>query len=108
MFFVVVVDHSQEERHEDISVDDDKGDEEQGVPGAEVKRWHPKRRGGALLLARVMNKESESMRKQTPTMISKCHFGLPGQTCQIKAKNCIRSAREHLSSTGFSSWFIRP
>lgn len=42
VFFVVVVDHSQEERHEDVSVDDDEGDEEQGVPGAEVKRWHPK------------------------------------------------------------------
>lgn len=41
VFFVVVVDHGQEEGHEDVSVDDDKGNEEQGVPGAEVKCWHP-------------------------------------------------------------------
>lgn len=42
VFFVVVVDHGQEERHEDVSVDNDEGNEEQGVPGAEVKRWHPR------------------------------------------------------------------
>lgn len=44
VFFVVVVHYSQEERHEDISVDNDKGDEEQGIPRTEVKSRHP--RGG--------------------------------------------------------------
>lgn len=32
VLFVVVVHNSQEERHEDVSVDDDKGNEEQGIP----------------------------------------------------------------------------
>lgn len=42
VFFVVVVHNSQEERHEDVGVDDDKGNEEEGVPGAEVECWHPR------------------------------------------------------------------
>lgn len=32
VFFVVVIHNSQEERHEDVSVDNDKGNEEQGIP----------------------------------------------------------------------------
>lgn len=43
VLFVVVVHNSQEERHEDVSVDDDKGNEEQGIPRAEVKCRHPRK-----------------------------------------------------------------
>lgn len=59
-------------------------------------------------IAAFQTDKSEPMRKQTTMWISKCCFGLPDQTHQIKAKSCISSLREHFSSAGFSPWFVRP
>ena len=41
MFFVVVVDDGQEDGHEDVGVDEDVHDEEDGEDEAGVVRRHP-------------------------------------------------------------------
>lgn len=70
VFFVVIVDHGQEERHEDVSVDDDEGNEEQGIPGAEVKRWHP-REGERDCCLPDRQTGKGNPREKTPRWISK-------------------------------------
>lgn len=41
VFFVVVVDNSQKDRHEDVGVDEDVHDKEDGKEEARVVCWHP-------------------------------------------------------------------
>lgn len=41
MLLVVVVNDSEEDRHEDVGVDEDVDDEEDSKPGAGVVRRHP-------------------------------------------------------------------
>lgn len=41
VLFVVVVNNSQENGHEDVGVDEDVKNEEDGEPGAGIVRWHP-------------------------------------------------------------------
>lgn len=41
VLFVIVVNNSQENRHEDVGVDEDVKNEEDGEPGAGIVCWHP-------------------------------------------------------------------
>lgn len=41
VFLVVVVDDGQEDGHEDVVIDEDVQDEEDGKDEAGVVRWHP-------------------------------------------------------------------